>query len=101
MDTLHIFLFIYGILNIFISILFAMIGSDLWQYESFKSALIYTKLWDSLDSADINTAGKIIVCMFIALMSIPAYLIWLCILLILIIIEFFVDAFCIIFKRRK
>ena len=101
MDTLHIFLFIYGILNIFISILFAMIGSDLWQYESFKSALIYTKLWDSLDSADINTAGNIILCTVIALMSIPAYLIWLCILLILITIEFFVNAFCIIFKKRK
>ena len=101
MDTLHIFLFIYGILNIFTLILFAIIGSDLWECESFKSALLYPKLWDNLDSADINIAGKIIVCMFIALMSIPAYLIWLFLLLFLITIEFFVDAFCIIFKKRK
>lgn len=101
MEILYSFLFIYGILNVVTLVIFSFIGSDLWECESVKSALLYPKLWNALDAADINTAGKIIVCMFIALMSIPAYLIWLCILLFLIIIEFLVDAFCIVFKKRK
>lgn len=101
MEIIYSFLFIYGLLNFFILIAFTLVGLDLWQYESFKSALLYPNLWSSLDGADINTAGKIIICVLLALMSIPAYLIWLCILLIVIIIKFLVDAFCIIFKKRK
>lgn len=101
MEILDIFLFIYGILNIFILMLFAIVGSDLWEMESFKSALLYPKLWSNLDSADINTAGKIIICALLALISIPAYLIWLFLLLIIVSINFLANEFCIIFKKRK
>lgn len=92
-------IFIYALINVL-----AWIGIVILCFvdgEKWTDYFIYPLLWNNLDENDINTVGKIIVCILFTLLLLPAILSAYAIMLCWFISSQTVRIFCKIFKKRR